>query len=151
MANAKISELPIADALTGEELIPLVQDATTKQSTINDIVNYLVPKNITVSSGIDVDLNDSAYDDAMMIRLTWEGGQGNMSMFLPLAANNANRIIRIISNGGFEVNTRVQLTPSGSDTLDGEVAPSHYEVNKAYEGITVWSSGDEWFIIQKKA
>jgi hypothetical protein len=151
MANAKISELPIADALTGEELIPLVQDATTKQSTINDIVNYLVPTNITVSTGIDVDLNDSAYDDAMMIRLTWDGANGNMSMFLPLAANNVNRMIRILSNGGFETNTRVQLTPSGSDTLDGAAAPSHIDINKAYEGITVWSSGDEWFIIQKKA
>jgi hypothetical protein len=151
MANAKISELPIADALTGEELIAVVQDATTKQSTINDIVNYLVPTNITVSTGIDVDLNDTAYDDAMMIKLTWDGGAGNMSIYLPLAVNNANRLIRIISNGGFAANTRADLTPSGGDTLDGAAAPSHYEISKDYVGLTVWSDGNQWYIIQAKA
>ena len=45
--------------------------------------------------------------------------------------------------------TRVELTPTGSDTLDG--ISGAYVINKTYEGVQVWSDGIEWFIIQKKA
>jgi hypothetical protein len=37
----------------------------------------------------------------------------------------------------------------GGDELDGSTAA--YVINKAFEGIQVWSDGVEWFIIQKKA
>ena len=63
--------------------------------------------------------------------------------------NNQHRVIRFISDSTFITNTRVHLTPSGSQELDG--SNSHYEINKAYEGIQIWSDGTEWFIIQKKA
>ena len=85
----------------------------------------------------------------MLVKLTWTGGSGNMTINLPSAANNVNRAIRFISNGGFNTNTRARVTPSGGDTLDGST--NYYEVNVAYEGIKIWSDGNEWFIIQKKS
>lgn len=151
MANKKISQLDAATALQGNELIPVVQSSTTKYSTIKDIVNYIVPTNLTVSDGDSVDLDSSTYDDSEMIRLSWSGASGSMTLTLPdaTATNNTNRIMRFISNGGFSVSTRVDLTPASGQTLDGST--DAYVINKEYEGITVWSDGTEWFIIQKKA
>jgi hypothetical protein len=85
----------------------------------------------------------------MLIRLTWSGAAGTATLNLPSAASNTNRVMRFISNGGFAVSTRVNLTPINSETLDGSTDP--YVINIEYEGIQVWSDGVEWFIIQKKA
>ena len=38
MANAKISQLPAAGAITGAELVPVVQGGTTSQTTVDDIL-----------------------------------------------------------------------------------------------------------------
>lgn len=149
MANLKISELPVSSELTGDELFAVVQGGQTKQTTLNNIDNYLIPTNLTVVKDTTVDLDESTYDDVQMLKLTWSGGAGNMTLNLPVASTNSNRKIRFISNGGFASNTRVYLTPQGGDTLDGST--DYYEINKAYEGIQCWSDGTEWFIIQKKA
>lgn len=148
MANLKISELPIATPLQGAEKTVVVQDGITKQSTIENIVNYIVPVTLVVSSGQTVNLQDAAYALAELIRMTWNGANGTMTLNLPTASLNTNRVMRFISNGGFAAATRVELTPTGSETLDGLNAS--YVINKQYEGIQVWSDGIEWFIIQKK-
>jgi len=149
MTDKKITELNSTTALGGTENLVFVQSGTTKKGTVNDIINYLVPTHITVSDGQTINLSDSQYANIKLVKLTWSGGAGNMTLNLPSAANSTNRAIRFISNGGFNTNTRVYLTPSGSDTLDGST--NYYEINKEYEGIYVWSDGAEWFIIQKKA
>ena len=149
MADKKITQLDNTTALDGTENLVFVQSNETKKGTVNDIINYLVPTHITVSSGQTINLSDSQYANIKLVKLTWSGASGNMTLNLPSASDNTNRAIRFISNGGFDTNTRVYLTPSGSDTLDGST--NYYEINKAYEGIYVWSDGNEWFIIQKKA
>lgn len=149
MADKRISELTSATSLTGDESLVVVQSSTTKKANVNDIINYLVPTHITVSTGQTINLSDSQYADIKLVKLTWSGESGNMTLNLPSASSSTNRAIRFISNGGFNTNTRVYLTPSGGDTLDGST--DYYEINKTYEGIYVWSDGTEWFIIQKKA
>lgn len=149
MADKKITQLDSASALDGTENIVVVQSSSTKKGTVNDIKNYLIPTHITVSSGQTINLSDSQYANIKLVKLTWSGASGNMTLNLPSASSSTNRAIRFISNGGFNTNTRVHLTPSGSDTLDGST--SFYEINKEYEGIYVWCDGSEWFIIQKKA
>lgn len=149
MADKKISQLSSASALQGDETFAVVQSSTTKKADIHAINNYIVPTNLTVSSGDTVNLSDSTYANSFLIRLTWSGAAGNMTLNLPSAASNTNRTMRFISNGGFATNTRVYLTPTGGDTLDGST--DFYEINKVYEGIKIWSDGVEWFIIQKKA
>lgn len=149
MADKRISELTSATSLTGDESLVVVQSSTTKKANVNDIINYLVPTHITVSTGQTINLSDSQYADIKLVKLTWSGASGNMTLNLPSASSSTNRAIRFISNGGFNTNTRVYLTPSGGDTLDGST--DYYEINKTYEGIYVWSDGTEWFIIQKKA
>ena len=46
--NLKISQLPASTSLQGDESIALVQGSTTKQSTVQDIVNY----NMTVYTAL---------------------------------------------------------------------------------------------------
>lgn len=149
MADKKISQLSAATALVGTELLVTVQSGVTKQTTVNKIKNTLVPYNLTVQAGQTVNLSASIFDEAMLVKLTWSGVAGNMTLNLPNASTTPNRALRFVSNGGFNTNTRVRLTPTGGDTLDGSTA--YYEINKVYEGIKIWSDGNEWFIVQKKA
>ena len=152
MADKKISQLNAATALQGSELIAVVQSSTTKYSTIKDVVNYLVPTTLTVSvAGGTVDLGSSTYDDSELIVLSWSGATGTVELTLPDATstNSTNRVIRIISDSTFSTSTHADLTPASGQNLDGTTAA--YRINKEYEGITVWSNGTEWFIIQAKA
>ena len=156
MSDKKISQLTAltASAMDGTELIPMVHSGETRQATIIEtqhyIVNHLTPTALTVSLGQTVDLDASTYDEAELILLSWSGGNGIMTLTLPdaTAAKNIDRVKRFISDSTFHNSTKARITPSGSQNLDG--ANSHYEINKAYEGIQVWSNGVEWFIIQKK-
>jgi hypothetical protein len=58
-------------------------------------------------------------------------------------------VLRFITDSTFSATNRVDITPACGQNLDG--ATTAYEINKAYEGIAIWSDGTEWFIIQKKA
>ena len=145
--DKKISQLDSASSLQGDETFPLVQSNTTKKTNIHSVKNYIVPTNLTLVKDTSVNLSD--YSDAFLIKLTWSGDTGNMTLNLPSAASSVNRTLRFASDSTFTTNTRVYLTPIGGDEIDGSTA--YYEINKAYEGIKIWSDGSEWFIIQKKA
>tara|TARA_R100001163_G_scaffold11614_2_gene10596 strand:- start:399 stop:875 length:477 start_codon:yes stop_codon:yes gene_type:complete len=158
MADKKISDLTNVTAanITGAEELPIVQTSETKKTNLQEVqryvVNHLEPTPLTVSvAGGTIDLNDSAYDEAELIVLTWSGGNGTVELTLPdaTAAKNLNRTKRIISDSTFSTATHADLTPRAGQTLDG--SSSAFRINKAYEGIKVWSNGTEWFIIQAKA
>jgi len=145
--DKKISQLTDASALQGNEDFPIVQSNTTKKTNIHSVKNYIVPTNLTLVKDTSVNLSD--YSDAFLIKLTWSGATGNMTLNLPSAASSVNRTLRFASDSSFTTNTRVYLTPVGGDELDGST--NYYEINKEYEGFKIWSDGVEWFIIQKKA
>ncbi len=149
--SKKISQLNAATELQGPETFAVVQSSETKKGTISQVINYIHATNITVSAGDTVDLDDAAYDDTRLIKLTWTGGSGSMTMTLPdcTTSKNTNRLLRFVTNGGFSTNTRVNLTPLAGQELDG--SSGSYELNVAYEGLMLWSSGTEWIIIQRKA
>ena len=147
--SKKISQLNAVSSVQSSDLLAVVQGGETKKATVSHLAKQLVPTSLTVSSGDTVNLSDSTYSDAMLIRLSWSGANGTMTLNLPSASDNTNRLMRFISNGGFANATRVELTPINSQTLDGST--DAYVINKEFEGIQVWSDGVEWFIIQKKA
>ena len=158
MSDKKISDLTNVTAanITGAEEIAIVQSSETKKSNLTNvqsfIVNHLDPTALTVSvAGGTIDLNDTAYDEAELIVLTWSGGNGTVELTLPDAteAKNLNRTKRIISDSSFSTATHADLTPRAGQTLDG--SSSAFRINKAYEGIKIWCNGTEWFIIQAKA
>lgn len=158
MSDKKISDLTNVAAanITGAEEIAIVQSSETKKTNLNNvqsfIVNHLDPTALTVSvAGGTIDLNDTAYDEAELIVLTWSGVNGTVELTLPdaTAAKNLNRSKRIISDSSFNTSTHADLTPRAGQTLDG--SSSAFRINKAYEGIKIWCNGTEWFIIQAKA
>jgi hypothetical protein len=157
MSDKKISQLTLVSAsnITGAEDLPIVQGGTTKKTTLQNVqhyvVNHLEPTTLTVSLGQTVDLDASTYDESELILLSWSGENGTMVLTLPdaTAAKNIDRVKRFITDSTFANATKARITPFGSQNLDG--ANAYYEINKAYEGIQVWSNGVEWFIIQKKA
>lgn len=149
MADKKISELTDAATLTGAEQIPLVQSGSTVKTTVQDLVGKMIVVAKTATASESVDLDSSTYANAQMIKLTWSGGSGTAIYTLPSASDSTNRKIRFISDSTFLSNTHVDITPASGDNLDGST--NAYRINKAYEGIALWSDGSEWFVIQKKA
>jgi len=149
MADKKISQLTDATTLTGAEQIPMVQSGSTVKTTVQDLVGKMIVVAKTATAGESVDLDSSTYANAQMIKLTWSGSSGTATYTLPSASDSTNRKMRFISDSTFSSNTHVDITPASGDNLDGSI--SAYRINKAYEGIAVWSDGTEWFVIQKKA
>ena len=155
MSNKKISELSSTSELNSSDEFVVVHSSITKKISFSnlqkEILNYVIPHSVTVSAGNNIDLGSSTYDDSEMIKLSWSGATGNMTMTLPdcTSANSSNRLVRFISDSTFSTNTRVYLTPASGQNLDGST--NYYEINKSYEGVQLWSDGNEWFIIQKKA
>jgi len=157
MADKKISELTAVAAanITGSEDLPIVQTGTTKKTSLTDVQNYITnhldPTTLTVSAGNTYDLGASTYDEAELIVLSWSGGNGTATLTLPdvTASKNLNRTKRFITDSTFTNATHANLTPFGSQTLDGD--NSAFDLNREYEGIKIWGNGTEWFIIQQKA
>ena len=149
MPNLKISQLPEATPLQGDENIVIVQSNQTKQSDLNAIKNYIVATSLTAQPDVDVNLDVATYSNVRMFKLSWTGGPGTADYTLPSASSNQNRIIRFVSDSSFATNTHLDLYPKGPETLDGST--NAYRINKAFEGLAIWSDGTEWFIIQKKA
>lgn len=149
MPNLKISQLPEATALQGNENIVVVQSNQTKHSDLHAIKNYIVSTHLTAESDVDVNLDVATYNDVRMFKFSWTGGNGTADYTLPSAVSHPNRIIRFISDSTFTNNTHLDLYPKASETLDG--SSNAYRINKAFEGLAIWSDGTEWYIIQKKA
>ena len=157
MSDKKISQLTSVNAsnITGAEELPIVQSSETKKTSLEDVqhyvVNHLTPITLTVSDGNTYDLGAEIYDEAELIVISWSGGNGTATITLPdvTLAKNLNRTKRIITDSTFHNSTHAELTPLGSQNLDGN--NTSFDLNRAYEGIKVWGNGTEWFIIQKKA
>jgi hypothetical protein len=156
--SKKISQLTAITAsdISGSEPIALVHSSETKKATLTEvqafIVNHLDPVSLTLSvAGGTIDLNDSTYDEAELIVLSWSGANCTVELTLPdaTATKNLNRTKRIISDSTFATATHADLTPRAGQNLDG--SSSAFRINRAYEGIKIWCNGTEWFIIQSKS
>lgn len=125
--------------------------------------------NLSISNGNTVDLGDqevkiipfnivagAAGSSTMpsnynLIDISWDGlGNGTYTLNLPPAASMTYRNVRIITNGTLDngANDKIDITPAGSETIDGAAS---FEISKRYEGISIWSNGTAWIIIQAKA
>lgn len=86
-----------------------------------------------------------------VIDVSWSGGSGTYEITIPTAVAAEYRYIRVVNDGTFPpgASHKVVLLASGGGTIDGDVAG--YEINKAYNGVTLWSNGTEWIVIQAKS
>ena len=86
-----------------------------------------------------------------VIDVSWSGASGTYEITIPTAVAAEYRYIRVVNDGTFPpgASHKVVILASGGGTIDGDVAG--YEINKAYNGVTLWSNGTEWIVIQAKS
>ena len=87
---------------------------------------------------------------ANTIDVSWSGGTGTYTITIPTAVEAEYRLIRVVNDGTFPPggSHMVDIVASGGGTIDGVAS---YTINKAYNGVTLWSNGSEWIVIQAKA
>ncbi len=116
------------------------------QSATGTVVTTLVPFVTTASPGGSETY--SANND--IVKIGWSGGNGIYVINLPSATAIPYRVIRFTTNGTYPGGGahKVRFTATGGETIDGD---AYFEISKAYEGISIWSTGTEWIVIQAKA
>jgi hypothetical protein len=85
-----------------------------------------------------------------IVKIGWSGGNGIYVLNLPSATAIPYRNIRFVTNGTYPGGGahKLRFTPPVGETIDGS---AYFEISKAYEGISIWSTGTEWVVIQAKA
>lgn len=159
MASNKLTDLtPItADQLSGSDPFYVVDVSVneSKKILLSELflwadrrINAQPPFNITATPGDQVAY---ATEDTNIIYLTWVGGPGTFDLILPSATDTPYRTIQIISDGTLNANDKVHVQAPVGERIDGDISPGFYTLNKAYSGVTVWSDGTQWIVIQAKA
>ena len=119
---------------------------------------YMVPQFLTISGSNsspypEYFLTGSSYENTSMIKVFWTGGNGEAHLILPDATTETNqyRAIRLTMDENFASNDKAKLFGDSSlgQTLDG--SSDGYTMDRAFEGIMVWSNGSNWIRIQTKA
>lgn len=147
-----INSVPSGDnqtlSLTGNDLS--ISNGNTVDLSNLDISSSLVkiiPFNIVAGAG----RSSSMPLDYNLINISWDGlGSGVYTLTLPNAADLQYRNIRIVTDSTLDNGAadKVNITAASGETIDGQ---DFFEISKRYEGISVWSDGIEWRIIQAKA
>jgi hypothetical protein len=147
------SSVKDSSAVVGTEGQILVSNASSQlewddaTDIVSGAVAKLIPFQVTASAG-----GSSAYNaDNNIVEFSWTGGNGTYTLFLPTATgDNQYRNIRFVTNSSFPngASDKVQITALPGETIDGA---QFFEISKVYEGVSVWSNGTEWIIIQAKA
>ena len=141
--------------LSKEEKVKPKPQITTKVITLEDLKTFvsteglvtLKPYNLIAGAGGSSTM-PSNYN---LIYISWDGlGNGTYVLTLPLASSLPYRNIRIITDGSLDngAQDKIQLTPAPGDTIDGA---ANFELSKRYEGVSIWSDGTEWIVIQAKS
>jgi hypothetical protein len=115
-------------------------------SLITGAVAKLIPFQVTASAG-----GSSTYSaNNNIVEIGWTGGNGTYVLNIPSATAIPYRNIRFVTNSTFPngASDKVQITAQSGETIDGA---AFFEISKVYEGVSVWSNGTEWIIIQAKA
>ena len=118
----------------------------TIDNTLNNVggVAILEPEFMTVGPGVSSTITTSKN----LVDLNWVGGSGTHDLTLPSAAAIPYRVLRIVNNGTVTAQDKVDVYAPGSETIDGQAS---YRINKVYNGIAVWSDGNNWIVIQAKS
>ena len=105
-----------------------------------------MPFQVTASAG-----GSSTYSaNNNIVEIGWTGGNGTYVLNIPSAAAIPYRNIRFVTNSTFPngASDKVKITAQTGETIDGA---AFFEISKVYEGVSLWSNGTEWIVIQAKA
>ena len=124
MSNIRISQLPTApSAITGAELVPIVQNGQTVQTTITNITNSPVQTQTFLTVGAQASLPNSRYIGGGLGIGTSDGGaQGVYSLFLngtSASLENASTGIIVKSAVNTVVNRSIAVGTAGLSVSNG--------------------------------
>lgn len=130
----KISELPVAGALTGAEVFPIVQNSGTVQVAVSALAAYI--------DGLDDITNYIQFDTSASVatavgRLTWDTTHGTLN--LGLAGGNADlllgqrEVVYCYNNSGssLQKGAVVRVTGSQGQRLTIDLAQANNDANSA--------------------
>lgn len=100
-----------------------------------------------VLTGDTGDTNDYDYLSDFLLVKHSQNAIGSWTVNLPDPSVQKYRTIRIVCDDSVDANHKVALDP-GTFTIDGST--TDYEINRNFEGITLFSDGANWIIIQAK-
>ncbi len=123
------------DAYTIEEIASKVESSATA---------ILEPEFITATPGGSATITTTKN----IIDLTWAGGSGAFTLFLPSATAIPYRFLRIVNDSTLGASNKVDIAAIPGESIDGNAL---YGINKPYNGCAVWSDGNNWIVIQAKA
>ena len=127
------------DAYTIEQLSKFVNNYILN-SSITRIIPYFLQALASGNSDYDADYN--------MVDIDWTGGPGTYVLNIPSATEIPYRVIRVSNNATVGANDKVHVTPPLGETIDGA---SFYNIQKPFNGISAWSDGTRWVVIQAKS
>ena len=127
------------DAYTIEELSQFVNEYILNNS-ITRIIPYFLQASPSGSSDYDTDYN--------MVDIDWVGGSGTYVLNIPSATEIPYRVIRVSNNATVGTNDKIHVTPPLGETIDGA---AFYNIQKPFNGISAWSDGSRWVVIQAKS
>ena len=81
------------------------------------------------------------------VLVKYAGVNGTWTLQLPDPSVQKYRTIRVVSDSSTTANHKINLDP-GTFTIDGSTAD--YVINRSFEGVTLFSDGANWIIIQAK-
>ena len=141
--------------LSKEEKVKPKPQITTKVITLEDLKTFvsteglvtIKPYNLLAGAGGSSTM-PSNYN---LIDISWDGlGNGTYVLNVPPASSLPYRNIRIITDGSLDngAQDKILLTAAPGDSIDGG---ADFELSKTYEGVSIWSDGTEWIVIQAKS
>lgn len=156
LTQIKAGPTPFGNFAPGEDYVLVSDNRNSLTSALswksqNDYVSgaiaKLIPFNITAFPGGSLAYNA----DNNIVEISWTTGNGTYVLILPTATgSNAYRNIRFVTNGTFPggASHKIEITALPGETVDGA---AFFEISKTYEGVSLWSNGTEWIVIQAKA
>ena len=146
--NGQIEDGAGSAGTTGQVLTSIVTGVAWDDATdvVSGAVAKLIPFQITASAG-----GSSTYSASNnIVEIGWTGGNGTYILNIPSATAIPYRNIRFVTNSTFPngASDKVRITAQSGETIDGA---AFFEISKVYEGVSLWSNGTEWIVIQAKA
>ena len=136
----------------GSEQANAMRDVYTIEQLSRFVNNYILNSSITRIIPYFLQafaLGSSEYDtDYNMVDIDWTGGPGTYVLNIPSATEIPYRVIRVSNNATVGANDKIHVTPPIGETIDGA---AFYNIQKPFNGISVWSDGTRWVVIQAKS
>ena len=139
---------PFEETATGGEIngslsvtgTSTLQATSVQEFTTNDRVNVTI-NDITANPGGSETLSLSNHFNF----ITYSGANGTYTINLPAAEDGV--ILRFKTNDTISNSKSITLQPNGGERIDGEAS---YDMDRAYDGITILGKSGGWYVIQKK-